>query len=495
MKVKVSFVIALLTLVFSGATIYIGSVYAHADQVVMNGSERIDFTNTLYVRAEDGEINEEMNVLYTITQTWSDGTSPLVIDLPKNNQGVWTNYGIVSSQVIDAETLTEIEVETKVIKELDTFHIVIEPVNSSSEKAVYLYELELQVTVDPEKKYDLVLVNNWQYEVGILRIEANEKSICESQLCNASSRISIPLHSDKASPSSYSSWFITFLPFMLIVVFGLLVCASIWVYFNPKIKKSTQKSTIQPTTNPFESYWILYKEVPSLTNVLLGYLWYLEELNFVLIDTTHQKISLKILKSLPAVLPIEWNQLIKRMEKSNYKATIKFMEIHQFSYTAQLSEWLKLKSKTFFVPHRFPLGKLVTWGIIPLLLLSGCYVIISILFAMTGYGTSFLSVVFCLVVMLYIVYAVYLQMRWRVLTKGLTYRQDIKKYHHYLSILPSQKPDTRDPKIATQNALSHAAYATIFGLQKEYAHYLQHYFPEDETAIKIVQTYSITNVT
>ena len=125
---------------------------------------------------------------YYILQTFKSPSRGIFLTLPKNQDGVWTDYQI--NQVRRTQKLPYLEInfqqsllatkqnqKYELIKEWNQLRLRIGEMDKFLENGSYLYHIQLQFPISNYKQ-DLTLLQDWQDPVTNLEVQVNNQIYC-----------------------------------------------------------------------------------------------------------------------------------------------------------------------------------------------------------------------------------------------------------------------------------------------------------------------------
>jgi uncharacterized membrane protein YgcG len=307
---------------------------------------------------------DQMIIEYEIIQNFRTSSRGIFLSLPKNQDGVWTEYEVKSVQKqrlessisslpsINTEPIVTsdqeqgtledgfVELEDfknepfEVIGEWNQFRFRIGDKDTYLPLGYYRYQFEIRANYNPENSYQFTFLRDWQDSISYpgISLSIDDQLICKGiePDCN-SQRTSYNLNSDKPALNFFQKYIWPLWPFGAIALAVSVLTYFAWHRLARDDTHYFSKDSPQfepPELLPWEAQFILTDGKVDTKNTLLSYILWLNHHRYIKLEPTLEKdskdkIVLTKLKDLPKdVLPAKFNKVVKLSIEKGLKAGV-----------------------------------------------------------------------------------------------------------------------------------------------------------------------------
>jgi hypothetical protein len=269
-----------------------------------------NITNIIDIKAQTDD--SKIYLDYTITQTFKQSSRGIFLSLPKNQNGIWTNYElkeiirtsqpVVSSRLSIEEEIGEIiepdfiSDNVDIIKEWNQIRFRVGQEDTFLQNGTYIYNIKLEANYNSSYNYNFVVLRDWQDQTDTINLSLNDQIICSN--CSPNST-SINLNNGlNTAPFYRVFWNLTWVYWLFLVPIYLIIFL-LWYFLARDLVARTAADKAQfepPEILPWQAQYMISEGQTNIKNVLLSYLLWLN---------THKYISLKPVIDKPGELEIK----------------------------------------------------------------------------------------------------------------------------------------------------------------------------------------------
>jgi len=439
-------------------------------------------------------------------------------------------FGNIDFEKLKTENLQSLTAEKyDQIKEWNEFRLRIGNVDKILPKGTYLYQIKLKATKSQANKYNFQLIRDWNDQIGNFEIIKNGKPYCNSTTSLINQEKCSPnvpqirLNPDKSEVSNLVKiWLNVWLYAVILTLasgFGYL--GWFWFARDPDYGFVTDKPEFEPPNLlPWEAQFLVSDGKVDFQNTFLSYLLYLSNYKFIKIigqneqgfstnsslqnqnnssnsnsfigkiidkftDKKEEKVKIQILKPLPDLLPVEFNQAITRMESDGFEQGIYNSQINS-SVQGQIEKDIFAKLSHFYLQgyHSWQISLLIVLLVIGgILWFFAVFDFVKMTF-LVGNSFRFVIPFFCLIVILWLMFIL---SKFSKLTRiGAETKAFCQRYNYYITKVEQFKLDfSNNPQEGVQYYLKILPFAAVIGFLPQFQKYLVDLFPQIQEVSEI----------
>jgi uncharacterized membrane protein YgcG len=485
-------------------------------------------TPNISIVSNSDATTKKITIKYFITEKFNKPSRGVFLALPKNQDGVWTEYSVKkvikaeSNEKCDlkcAETLDWNSEKYELINEWNQFRIRIGDKNVYINPGFYSYGLEVEADYNPNVAYNFVFLNDWKEKISLLSLKYNGKMVCgidglakvttnpdavylnelypdsknvitekdlrEYKYCDKTP-LQVKLNSDKPNSSILISILLSIWPYflMFIIINGLLF--AIWYYYARDEwgkQKLDRPEFEEPKLLPWQASYLVDDGQFDVKNILLSYILWLNHKKIIKIEPIKEEskdITISLHKALPTnnYLPAIFNETVEAIAKKGINEGVLSTKISPSTHLGEVQDTIKLSLSKYY--DKKPLNSPILWT-----LLYGfiVYVLGAITFSalqsLILLGNSWSSLLLGAFVSslpgVYFIFA-----KWAKLNNlGLEITGYCRRYKYYLEHVEMLKLDfSNNPKDGIQKYLVSVPFAASFGILPKYQKYFGKLIPD-----------------
>jgi len=430
---------------------------------------------------------------YNVIQTFRESSRGIFLALPKNQDGIWTEYKVNSvqrssllnptqknrSNILDNPQLNNEKYEE--IKEWGQLRVRVGDKDKSLALGQYNYQIQLEATRNQDYAYNLTLLYDWLDPVISISASLDGKNVCTNNSCTAASTNTLLNSGKPNAPIYFKIWNSVWIYVFVTISISILGYAA-WYSLarDPSDGFVTDKPEFEPPQGiyPWQAQFLINEGSISFKETFLAYLLWLNNNQYIRIipnseSEAKDKITITILKDLPeGILPI-FNPVITQMPVNGLSAAILDSKINAVDGPKiEKSVYQSLKSYYAQKPAGTALSLIFTF------LLFGTVIGLGILKEATLAGDSWIPV--ALYGLIFAVpWAIWITKMWAKLTKdGYAVRAYCERYKLYLEKAEQLKLDfSNNPDEGVQFYLKAVPFAASFMILPQFQKYFTSIIP------------------
>jgi len=518
------------TLIF-GVAFLLSSVSTFADSSAPEIPNQTEIIRIVVNQKTD----TKLSLSYYVVEIFNKESRGIFLVLPKNQDGIWTDYKLNSVQRTVDPVAINVNSQTKAtsttvtalvdflvtrntgglqfqnepydeIKEWNEFRIRVGKPDRILPLGVFVYKIDLEVSLNPNYNYNLTLLEGWGEELNKIEVIDNGQNLCGTKIsCNKdSTRINV--FEGKPKPSSWNQFY-SLIPYFFIL---LIVCILTYFLWNILAKDNLEGHKIDkpefepPDVLPWEADYLIKEGGITVRNTLLAYILWLNTHKYIEFKTDlkehsankkKHKMKIKVLKELPELLPHVFNRTVLEIAKSDLDKGILASKINE-NDAADLNSLLAdnlskyYSQKPIYGAWGWALGWLFLLGFIGFI---GFNILKSVFLIGNSYGTFGLFIFFSSIIP-----AILIANGWaKVNSVGAKIKAYCHRYRYYIEKVETLKLDfSNNPKEGVQYYLKAVAFAASFGLLAQFAKYFEQLIPNNtdiQTSVDLFDFYTISS--
>jgi uncharacterized membrane protein YgcG len=501
-----------------------------ADEV----SSTLTWNQTLGIKVEAKIFEKEskIEINYTIIEAlYGDSRQGIFISLPKDQDGIWTDYKIMNVKRSDPQDYTSFsrldfakssdlgfknkkQEPYKKILEHNQLRLRVGQAGKHLEKGVYEYNIKLEATYKPDLSYNFSFISNWVGGVPELALKVNDQFICTSfdnkNCLSDTAVLNLNPDKDKLNLASldifYSSFFWSFYNYFSFTLFLYFVIFLLYLKFakDPSEGHFHKKPEFEPPEDllPWQAQYLINEGAIDLKNTFLSYLLYLNYKKIIEFKPKNQEnlksdkkpeMELVIKDIIPSFDSIPNNKFqltIQEIARNGIKKGFENAKLSQdftdtLNYVVQKSVEEYYKVIPFNDNWTTPVS--VYFGVIFIISLFSELIQNIFLVGDSIFNLAFFAWTFAFPGMFW------LSHRWGILKNEFySKRAYCVRYKYYLENAEKEKLDfSNNPDEGIQYYLKAVPYAASFGILKKFNSYMQKLIPnQNQELIKSTNLYS-----
>ncbi len=483
------FLIRFFTLLWIASSIVSVNVIAQneTDSYVPNRTEEI----SIDVQHDE---SSNLDITYTISEKFNNPSRGIFISLPKNQDGVWTNYQLLEYSVVDASSFQEVETSYSEIKEWDEFRLRFGEEDNFLPNGTYIYTFTIEATTNTEYKYNFIVLQDWLEEVGDIQVQQNNSLQCGVIECNTK-KTEITINKNKNQIPGYLFQWHRFKGFINTFVVTSTIGYASWLLLakNKPLGNTKNPNFKHPQVYPWEAEFIRTNGKSSIQKTMLGYLLWLSNQKYISLLFDKKQMKIHKLKKLPNILPSIFNQAINNIERTDLAKGIKKTKFSQSRHPIELDKYLIESTAKYYEQKKINYNWIASLIIIPIFIFFILLIVLNITFQNLLIGNSYLGIILMAYGFLFVFY-VWIVISWaNPNLRGTALRKEIKEYYYYLTYVEKHKLNFSNNLEGVQHYLDQIPFAANFGILHKLTDFLQNHFPNVQEASSIVRTSSIVS--
>lgn len=462
---------------------------------IPTNAQEIQLENTtpeIVIEIKENPENSLLEIEYTITEKFNQPSRGIFISLPKNQNGIWTDYTLKDYSLVDTSNFETIETPVSQIREWDQYRLRFGERETLIPNGQYVYNFTLEASSSNTYKYSFVVLRDWLEDVGSIRVEKNGLPQCSQIECSRG-LTSLTINSGSEEIPVYLEWWHRFKG----VINSIIITSTIGYFAWLKLAKDKPIGKINkplfkhPSIYPWEAEFIRTSGESSVEKTTLSYILWLANNKYIHLITTNKQIQIDILKKLPSILPSIYNQAVREISKTNLAKGLKNANFLPQTHPIELDKHLIKTTAKYYEQKKINSNKLALLTIAPILLGFVLVIILNVVFQNLLIGNSYLLLVFFNLVLVYGFY-IWILLQWaNPNNPGTQLKKQIKQYYHYLNYVEKHKLNFSNNEENVQHYLDQIPYAASFGILYKLTDYIQKHFPNQQAASNITKTSSI----
>jgi uncharacterized membrane protein YgcG len=471
---------------------------------------------------------KKITIKYFITEKFNKPSRGVFLALPKNQDGVWTEYSVKnvikakSNEKCDlkcAETLDWSSEKYELINEWSEFRIRIGDKNVYLDPGFYSYGLEVEADYNPDLAYNFVFLEGWTENIinNDINLYVNGQWVCTNKgpvpdywgkaICDEN-RTSLLLNDslqqtntsvDAKPPTNLTlSIWVAIWPYLLLLIIINSILYAAWYYIardewgNQKLDRPEFE---EPKLLPWQASYLVTDGQLDVKNILLSYILWLNHKKIIKIEPIKdgsKDITISIHKDLPTNnhLPSIFNETVEAVSKLGVNEGILSTKISPATHLEETQNSIKLSLSKYY--EKKPLNSPILWT-----LLYGFVVFVlgSIVFSVlqsaillgNSWSTLLLWAFFFTPPGVYFIFA-----KWaRLNNLGLEITGYCTRYKYYLEHVETLKLDfSNNPKDGIQKYLVSVPFAASFGVLPKYQKYFGKLIPDTSEVSSVNSFYT-----
>jgi hypothetical protein len=484
--------------------------------------------------------NKKITIKYFITEKFNKPSRGVFLALPKNQDGVWTEYSVKnvikakSNEKCDlkcAETLDWSSEKYELINEWSEFRIRIGDKNVFIDPGFYSYGLEIEADYNPDVAYNFIFLNDWTETIRQLSLKYNGNMFCgidgqakvtpnpdaeflnqlypdsqnviteqdlrEYKNCDKNP-LQVKLNNDKPASSLFISIFLSTWPYLLLLILVNYALYLIWYYIARDEwgkQKLDRPEFEEPKLLPWQASYLVGDGQFDVKNILLSYILWLNHKKILKIEPIKEgskDITISLHKDLPTNnhLPSIYNETIEAVAKLGVNEGILSTKISPATHLEETQNSIKLSLSQYY--DKKPLNSPILWT---LLYGFAIFVLGAIVFSVlqsaillgNSWSTLLLWAFFFSLPGVYFIFA-----KWaRLNNLGLEITGYCTRYKYYLEHVEILKLDfSNNPKDGIQKYLVSVPFAASFGILPKYQKYFGKLIPDSSEVSSVNSFYA-----
>ena len=481
-------------------------------------------TQEISIEANTNTSTKKITLNYFITEKFNKSSHGIFLALPKNQDGVWTNYSVKKVLRAESETICELNCKDTLdtlagqeyLDKLPWVNEKFEEINEwnqfrfrvgDSQKLLppkyYYYEIEIEADYNPDLAYNFNFLDGWNEEIlnSNLSLNINGQKKCSNEylirsiganidVCDKS-KLQAELNVGKSKSSLLTSVFYSSWPYFLLFVLVNLLAYFVWKskakddWGNEKLDRPEFEP---PALLPWETAYLVGEGQLDLKNTLLSYvLWlsYKKYIKLTPLEKTDKKqknlVKLEILKDLPTnvMLPDIYNQTVLKMLDEGISEGILSSQINPGTHLDITQTKVKDSVKKYYsqLPFNSPGGWLAIIALVLFFIGAFSFSGIQEVFLIgTSWGWLVSGAFIFGLPGFYFVMA-----KWAKLNvDGIKITAYSKRYKYYLENVEKLKIDfSNNPQEGVQRYLVSVPFAASFGVLPKFQKYFEDLIPNN----------------
>lgn len=471
---------------------------------------------------------KKITIKYFITEKFNKPSRGVFLALPKNQDGVWTEYSVKnvikakSNEKCDlkcAETLDWSSEKYELIYEWNEFRIRIGDKDVFLDPGFYSYGLEVEADYNPDLAYNFVFLEGWTENIinSDINLAVNGQPVCMNKgpypdywgraVCDED-RTSLLLNKtiDQANSSvdyypptnlTLSIW-VAIWPYLVLLILVNSILYAVW-YCTARDEWGNQKldrpEFEEPKLLPWQASYLVGDGQFDVKNILLSYILWLNHKKILKIEPIKEgskDITIILHKALPTNnhLPSIYNETIEAMATLGVNEGILSTKISPATHLEETQNSIKLSLSQYY--EKKPLNSPILWA-----LLYGFIVFVigsitlgglqsTILLGNSWYSLAWAVFIFSLPGV-YFIFA-----KWaRLNNLGLEITGYCTRYKYYLEHVEMLKLDfSNNPKDGIQKYLVSVPFAAALGILPKYQKYFGKLIPDTSEVSSVNSFYT-----
>lgn len=455
---------------------------------------------------------DKMYIDYIINQDFNQDSRGVFLALPKNQNGVLTNYQILSvrkqfiadndGQKVQSNTVNE---PYQIIHEWNQLRFRVGKSDVYLPKGEYMYTIQLLATINPDVGYNFVVLQDWGDQLDELTLNGTTRS--------EEVNLSVTINPSKPTPNVFHWLWAEY--WIVLPILGIAGIINLVLYYytgyEPKRWKKVSSPEYEPPENilPWQAQYILSEGKLKVKDTLLSYILWLNNKGVITIIPNNEpksenmfdkvidliqkddKIKIIINSGLPKhILPSIFNETVEQIQTNGLHKGVLESKLSPSTHEGELNAYVcDLLSEYYHIKPAFHRQWLVIAG----------YTVMGVLGVLvTRYISSFWLIGESYIGLLFVLYLVsfvgtlYVFSKWGKLnSKGLGVWLHSAKYRYYIQYVERFKLNfSNNPTDGVQYYLKQVPYAAMFGLLESFGKYMESinvYTPE-QTHVSVLSS-------
>jgi len=464
------------------------------------------------------QTSTKLDLSYYIVQNFKNESRGIFLALPKNQNGVWTDYNlklvqrtnrpiattfgskleiddnlntISTTDFLNIKTTNKLNFQLEPydeIKEWDQFRLRVGKADRILDLGIYVYKIDLEMSLSPDSNYDLELLQDWRESVGKIEIIQKNQNLCDAQISCSKSLTALKISQDKPK-NALNGFGYTVLPYLLILLIISGLSYLIWLKYakDPMDGLMVDKPEFEPPDlKPWEADYLLQEGNVNVKETLLAYILWLNNQKFIKLEVDPKTLELKpekrqiqiiMIKDLPNELPAVFNKTVEKIAELGMKEGVLDSKINEDSDAVTLNaEILKKLAKHY---DQKPIYQGWVW------IMAGVFLLFFVGSFVFGFlqeaflvGNSYGNLAVFALISTVIPAAWILHLWGRLSKEGAKLRAYCQRYKYYIEKVETLKLDfSNNPQEGVQYYLKAVAFAAAFGLLPKFCKYFSTLIP------------------
>jgi len=485
-------------------------------------------TNNIAIVANQAD-PQTLQLDYTVTQTFATESRGIYFSLPKNQNGVWTEYEVTSVKrsqkfdKIDQKQPIQYNLPcSQCTKLIDQQYPLLQPVFADEpydiisewnelrfrigkpdrilDIGTYIYTFRVEVKASVAAKHNVVVLHDWTDPVDSVAVtdKVTKNSLCQTTYadgsCAFNNSLSIQQNTHLNTPSWWSFLVNNYSIYFIILILILTFFFILWYFFarDAKAKLDHFSPAFEPPTNifPWQAQFLIQEGQIDLKRTLLSYIMWLNEHKYIEIQPKKEKKdepTILIKKDLPTknttFLPDIFNETVKKIAEEGFKQGILSSKISPATTTAEVQKSILQSVELYYTqkPIKSPILQVIIIAGIGFVLSAIGFGVLQDTFLV---GSSILALIaFAELASLPCWY--FLFYFWgKMNDNGILLRDQILQYKYYIQKAEQLKLDfSNTPDNGVQYYLQAVPFAAAFGLLATFGKFMQTVMPQQSEEI------------
>lgn len=471
----------------------------------------------------------KIDASYYIVENFKVSSRGVFLALPKNQSGVWTDYNLKSVQRtifpinnIDNNPIysfappespnSNFEIDHKKntinlinsdspeplaldfqkepydeIKEWNQIRFRIGQKDRYLPVGVFVYKIDLEISLNPSYKYDLTLLQDWTETVNRIEVIENNQDLCVSKISCSGNSTKIAMFETKPESPIYGVFF-SFAPYLLILVIISILTYYLWHIFakDPMENLIVDKPEFEsPNLKPWEADYLIKEGGITVKDTLLSYILWLNTNKYISykpdsetssLEIEKRELKVKILKDLPEILPEIFNKTVHEIANLGMKEGVLASKINE-AEAAKLNENISNNLSKYYAQK--PIHEAWVWVcVIAFVVFFVWSFVVDFVKQTFLVGDSYWNLAIFGLISLVIPAILVLNQWGKVNLEGAKLRAYCMRYKYYIQKVETLKLDfSNNPNEGVQYYLKAVAFAASFGLLTQFGKYFQKLVP------------------